>query len=120
MGMLDGLIGNALAGIMAHEHAHILQFSNGIRGPGQSLELHADFMAGWYMGFKVLAGTPSIDIRVLATSLFNKGDYDFNSPQHHWTPQQRVQVMAEGFRVALGGVRSAGQALRLGANMLRL
>ncbi len=39
-----------LTAIMAHEWAHIVQFSKGHRNAGKSVELHADFLAGWFLG----------------------------------------------------------------------
>lgn len=90
----------ALAAIMAHEWGHILQFANGIQVPGKRMELSGDFMAGWWCGMKVLAGTAAVDMFTVADSLYGKGDYAFNSPQHHGTPKERVQAMQGGYRAA--------------------
>lgn len=112
--------GNALVGILAHEHAHILQFQRGIRTPGARMELHADFMSGWYLAWKQAMGVPGTEVRVLAQSLFSKGDMDFNSPQHHGTPEERVNAMANGYNCFLGGARFASQAFDLGARLFGL
>ena len=69
--------GAAVAGIAAHEWAHIKQ-------------------AGWYLRRKNMAGTPVV-LDGLGESLFNKGDFDFNNPDWHGTPQQRVEAMIAGF-----------------------
>ena len=47
--------GGAIAGICAHECGHIYQYNNGIYDRSKSLgvvavELHADYLAGFYMG----------------------------------------------------------------------
>ncbi len=98
--------GAALAGIMAHEWGHIAQFQDGSFSPGKSSELHADYLAGWYMGFKEVSGIARVEISGLGKSLFSKGDYNFNSRDHHGTPDQRVAAMTRGYRLAHQGVRS--------------
>lgn len=90
--------GAAVAGIMAHEWGHIRQFGEGLARPGPHMELHADFLAGWYMGVKAALGTWVV-VENLARSPFSKGDYEFNNPNHHGTPDQRVAAMAAGFRL---------------------
>ena len=92
--------GAAMAGIAAHEGAHIFQFNtNDIRqrlnGPTQvRMELHADFMAGYYF-----ARTKRTErsLVTFAESLFAKGDYQFNERGHHGTPDQRVASMRAGY-----------------------
>lgn len=88
--------GAAVAGISAHEWAHIAQFASGLSGPVYAMELHADYLAGWYLGRKALAGTHVV-IAGLGNSLFSKGSFDFNNPDWHGTPQQRVNAMIAGY-----------------------
>jgi hypothetical protein len=93
--------GAAVAGIAAHEWAHIKQAERTRRfglpwGPVVKRELQADYMAGWYLRRKNMAGTPVV-LDGLGESLFNKGDFDFNNPDWHGTPQQRVEAMIAGF-----------------------
>ena len=104
----------ALAAIMAHEWGHILQFAHGIRVPGKQMELSSDFMAGWWCGMKVLRNTPAVDMRTVARSLYEKGDYAFNSPGHHGTPPERVEQMSRGFNAAVARrVTDSGTAFGL-------
>ena len=91
--------GAAVAGIAAHEWAHSLQFKQGLGGPVWKRELHADFLAGWYLGRKAFAGTGVI-ISGLASSLYGKGNYDFNNPNWHGTPHQRASATIAGFNSA--------------------
>jgi hypothetical protein len=49
---VEGL--SAIRGIMAHEYAHVLQTKLDCKLEGSVRELHADFMAGWYMGIRSL------------------------------------------------------------------
>ncbi|HUI28953.1 MAG TPA: hypothetical protein VLX91_01960 [Candidatus Acidoferrales bacterium] len=88
--------GVAVAGIMAHEFAHILQFKNGCQLMGEARELDADFMAGYYLGRKNYI-IPT-NIVGFANSLFSMGEYFFWSPAHHGTPTERVNAMVTGFR----------------------
>jgi hypothetical protein len=85
--------------IMAHEFGHIAQFKSGLRLPTKLLELQADYLAGWYMANRQRDSTWTP--RALADSLrslFSKGDYQFNSPNHHGTPQQRTSAFMQGFQ----------------------
>jgi hypothetical protein len=86
---------HAVAGIMAHEFAHVLQMKRHCTLPGKLRELHADYMAGYYLAKK--SSLYPTDIEAFATSLFQKGDYAFWSPLHHGTPEQRVAAMQKGF-----------------------
>ena len=92
--------GAAIAGIAAHEGGHILQFKSPeirsrLSGPtAQGFELHADFLAGYYFS---RTGRTEKSLVTFAESLFSKGDYQFNDPDHHGTPQQRVASMRAGY-----------------------
>ncbi len=85
----------AVAGIMAHEFAHVLQFESGTKSSGKYLELQADYLAGYYLGKKSYLSPTNL--RAFATSLYEKGDYNFWSPAHHGTPEERVKAMMAGF-----------------------
>ena len=91
----------ALAAIMGHEWGHILQFVHGIQVLGKRMELSSDFMAGWWCGMKVLAGTVAVDLPTVAYGLYTKGDYAFNDPRHHGTPEERVEHMQQGYLSAI-------------------
>lgn len=99
--------GYAIAGIAAHECAHIHQFFSPhvhrlLKGQrtGVAFELHADFLAGYYMASK--HGSDR-NLSIFARSLYEKGDFDFNDVNHHGTPDQRVHAMESGFRSAHRG-----------------
>ena len=92
--------GAAIAGIAAHEGAHIVQFNT----PGlhsqldgstvRKIELHADFLAGFYFS---KTGRTEKSLIAFGQSLFAKGDYQYNDRQHHGTPEQRVAAMRAGY-----------------------
>lgn len=86
----------AVIGIFAHEWGHIRQFSDVGQLHKPLMELHADYLAGWYLGTKSSYGS-SLDIAGIARSLFEKGDSNFNSPPDHGLPRQRVRSMEVGF-----------------------
>jgi len=95
--------GVAVAGICAHECAHIFQFQSGymqmFAGPTAArMELHADYIAGMFLGQR--DGTHSKgDVTDFANTLFRHGDFQFNDPGHHGTPLQRVMAMEAGYDV---------------------
>src|SRR5262245_8569112 len=73
--------GAAVAGIAAHEGAHIVQFTSPSlhrRLEGRTvrlLELHADFLAGYYFS---RTNRTERSLVAFGQSLFSKGDYEFN------------------------------------------
>lgn len=98
--------GAAVAGIVGHEAAHIYQFDNQLLGKLKAAtavfkELHADFLAGWYF---YSTGRQKRSIEAFRKSLFAKGDFQFNDPNHHGTPDQRVDAMLAGYK-ATGKVK---------------
>ena len=101
--------GATLVAVMAHEFAHIAQFRGGVREPGKRTELHADFMAGWYLNLRGRYAWTNLSP---ALRLFYElGDYQFNSPSHHGTPQERMSAAQAGFN---SGAQSALDAYTLG------
>ena len=99
--------GSIVAGVIAHEFAHIVQFSDrdlyqrlrSRHGTVKFLELHADFIAGYYMGTK-FADNPD-DLDTLARQIFEFGDNAFDNVGHHGTPQERHVALMAGFRYYL-------------------
>jgi hypothetical protein len=113
--------GVAVAGICAHECGHIYQYYNGymqtLAGATAILvELHADFIAGFYFGRDRSYSRQSVE--TFARSLFSKGDYNFNNPQHHGTPQQRVDAMSRGYDLGISSVETS-RAIQQGSDLVR-
>jgi hypothetical protein len=113
--------GVAVAGICAHECGHILQFGTSytqlLAGPtAQLIELHADFLAGYYLGRSQAHSKEHVQI--FAQSLFSKGDYNFNNQGHHGTPDQRVWTMIHGYDLGSSNV-DASTAEKAGADFVR-
>ena len=95
---------SALIGVVAHEAAHLLQYylePQWVAG-GPQVELHADFMAGWYLGVK----QQRYNLRQINPDAFSNllqllGDCDFTSKSHHGTPDERTAAMEAGYRLVL-------------------
>ncbi|MGD9918500.1 MAG: hypothetical protein AB7U46_10795 [Paenirhodobacter sp.] len=95
--------GSVVAGVIAHEFSHIAQYHHAalfqrLRDRHRSVkfvELHADYMAGFYMGNKFADSPEQID--TFAQALFELGDDHFSQIGHHGTPEQRYVAMKAGF-----------------------
>ncbi|MGI8495682.1 MAG: hypothetical protein ACR2L1_10290, partial [Pyrinomonadaceae bacterium] len=89
--------GYAIPSIMSHEYAHLLQFKLNFPFRGRWQELHADFMAGWYTARRSRYAPQNV--RESMTTFFDNGDYDFNSSQHHGSPEEREEAFMAGARL---------------------
>lgn len=89
----------AVKGIMAHEFGHILQTKLKCELQGSQRELHADFLAGYYVAVRGEFKTEA-DLTAFAESLYEKGDSELWDESHHGTPEQRLKVMLAGFASA--------------------
>jgi hypothetical protein len=84
--------------IIAHEFGHIVDFNyHAIPTDAVTMkkELFADFMAGVFLKYR--SSLTLTDINGTLRSFFSIGDYDFNSPDHHGTPSQRLAAITAGF-----------------------
>ena len=112
--------GSALSLIMAHEWAHIKQFYTTGQLSNPLAELHADFLAGWWLGgFNLMTNGWGINPGSAGRSVFNKGDFEFNSPIHHGTPQQRLSAMVAGYQLSVSSNPNVHQAFQAGLRLLR-
>jgi len=92
----------AVAYVVAHEYAHNIQQENGtLVGRTRALptELNADCLAGTWTRWRYGQGglDPDDILQVLDTAQA-VGDFDFLSPQHHGTPQERRDALLTGLR----------------------
>lgn len=91
---------NALSipAIIAHEFGHLLQFKFGTMATGALAEIQADFLAGWYLGRRVKGEKlTSAALGSVMRSFYEKGDYAFNQPTHHGTPEERSRAIQRGY-----------------------
>lgn len=108
----------AVAGVISHEMAHILQYEKGGLDalPEFKKELQADFLAGYFLGYthKIELATDQ-DAETFFDLFYSMGDTLFFSSDHHGTPEQRKRCALQGFhhgknlepidRVYLEGIR---------------
>lgn len=110
-----------LAGIMAHEIAHLYQFKNGFCSPllcggsAAKVELHADFIAGFALN-RLALSVSSVDAGNLAAGWQCLGDNSFTRCDHHGTPPQRLACLREGYALASRSGTTFDMAARDGAN----
>jgi hypothetical protein len=101
--------GIAVITVAAHEFGHISQFNRGIfralnenQPTVKRSELHADLLAGYFLGTRKNQN-PDLRIRTGGVALFEIGDYEFNSQDHHGTPDERVEAAEYGYKFAMDG-----------------
>ena len=98
----------AVAAICAHEFGHIFQYASGAysdvrrRLPSYCTELHADFLAGFFLR-RFAAERPSIRLAGVERSWARLGSSDFNRPGTHGTSEQRALAIKEGYFHSDGG-----------------
>jgi hypothetical protein len=111
-----------IAAVCAHEFAHVLQFKLGVQKllissnrRVKRLELHADFLAGYFAGRRKLerADFPAV---TFASTQYSSGDGEFGMPGHHGTAQERGAAVVAGFNSAYRARESFGAALETGIN----
>jgi hypothetical protein len=99
--------GISVAGVLAHECAHIYQYfsqyNEALKGPTYLwFELHADFLAGYYMAKKL--GTDTIRLSDFQLTLMRSGTYNEQAVQNHGSGPQRNAAMDKGYRLARSGM----------------
>jgi hypothetical protein len=104
--------GASVAGVCAHECGHIYQYFSSYAerfatdNNGRILrELHADFIAGYYMGRR--KEYTANHVKLFSRTLFDVGTYDFANPQYHGSPALRATSMEAGYHQAATGVTFA-------------
>lgn len=97
-----------IAGVLAHEWGHQVQFDYGWQNRSASTarptELEADAFSGYYMGLAKQFAWSQINSYFAAVASF--GDYNFNDPQHHGTPQERLAAARLGFDTAINALQT--------------
>ncbi len=95
-----------VAAICAHEFGHICQFKLNVvarleKGfsTGKRVELHADYLAGFYAGLR-RRERRDFPAAVVALAQYNLGDDATNEPDHHGTPDERGRAVVEGYKAA--------------------
>lgn len=108
--------------VIAHEFGHVAQFNfmynntNSIyefmsqnQTTSRLTELHADFIAGVYIGDRYVRN-PSQDLSILMKTIH--GDNNTTSPGHHGTTSERVKAFRAGYQARLQKSDFNAQVLR--------
>lgn len=94
----------AVAGVLAHEWGHQTQFVHNWPTGNPGMELEADAFSGYYMGLaKQWAWS---QIQGYFANTYALGDYHFNHPSHHGTPDQRLAAAYLGVNTAIQVIRT--------------
>lgn len=85
----------SVPGILGHEYAHAMQFNKKFPYGGKWKELHADFLAGWFVAHRTRfrLTDPEVSFR----SFYKKGDIGFFARDPHGTSEERVLAMSAGY-----------------------
>jgi len=86
--------------IMTHEFAHAMQHKYGWSGNSKYRELHADYLSGYYIGN--LKSVSESEVKSSIQEFYSQGDFLFNDPGHHGTPEERGCAFLQGFKYAQG------------------
>lgn len=90
--------------IVGHEFGHIFQVRNNYieplkvaaaNGGKKYVELHADFLAGWFMSKQNQVSMESM--QYVTDALFSRGDNSIKSPEHHGTKAERFAAVLQGY-----------------------
>jgi len=108
-----------IVAVCAHEFGHIAQFKRGIHRilisekRVKRLELHADFLAGYFAGRRKLE-MPEFPAAIFATTQYSFGDDNYGSVSHHGTSTERGEAVVAGFNSAYRARESFATALETG------
>jgi hypothetical protein len=112
----------AVACVCAHEFGHIVQFERNIHDrilegepTVKRVELHADYMAGYFAGLRKLQ-RPTFPADVFAATQYKFGDNHFTSQQHHGTHEERGAAVVRGFHASHDQQLSLSDAIQDGMN----
>ena len=108
-----------IVSVCAHEFGHIAQYKFGVynRLVGSNrrikrLELHADFLSGYFAGIRRLQH-PNYPAATFALTQFGFGDYS-DDIEHHGTPDERGAAVVAGYRAGYDERLKFGFALESG------
>jgi hypothetical protein len=109
-----------VAAVCSHEFGHILQFRMDLQkrlvGPDRrvkKLELHADYLAGFFAGLRKRE-RPDFPAAVFAQTQYSFGDTQYANNDHHGTPDERAQAVVGGFQAAYRDGKSLPVAIEEG------
>ncbi len=114
--------------VCAHEFGHIKQYFHengrgydrlmGMHSTVKYVELHADFLAGFYVGMRA-NGYSEEQLVTLGRGWEASGDTAFHDPGHHGTHAERIAAIETGYRMAINARPGITDAFAAGLHYLR-
>jgi hypothetical protein len=108
-----------IVSVCAHEFGHIAQYKYdvydrlvGVDRRVKRLELHADFLSGYFAGLRKIQ-RQEFPAATFALTQFGFGDYS-DDIEHHGTPDERGAAVVAGYRAAYEEKLKFGYALESG------
>jgi hypothetical protein len=108
-----------IVAVCAHEFGHIAQYKYdiysrlvGADGHVKRLELHADFLSGYFAGLRKRE-RPDFPAATFALTQFGYGDYS-NDSRHHGNPEERGAAVVAGYKAGYEERLKFGYALEKG------
>jgi hypothetical protein len=115
----------SIATVCAHEIAHLAQYkvlghdAAFLKGETiKPVELHADFLAGYYAGRRKLERL-DYPAAVFAAVVYDMGDFASYDQYHHGTPEERAAAVVAGFNSAFMDKDDFGAAFQKGIEYVR-
>jgi hypothetical protein len=113
-----------IVSVCAHEFGHIAQFKYdvynrlvGFDRRVKRLELHADFLSGYFAGIRKLQH-PDFPAATFALTLFDLGDFS-DDIEHHGTPDERGAAVIAGYGAGYEEKLKFGFALESGIRYVK-
>jgi predicted metalloprotease len=88
------------------------------RGSIKRVELHADFLAGYYAGRRKQERT-DFPAAVFAKTQYTFGDNFTSDPSHHGTSEERGAAIVKGFETAVNLRQSVSEAIETGRRYVK-
>jgi hypothetical protein len=114
----------SVAAVCVHEFGHIVQFKLGIfekiKGSQPTIkrvELHADFLSGYFAGVR-RKERPEFPASVVTATMGDLGDDLESLSSHHGTANERKAAVVHGFKVSFEENRSFPEAVQIGMNFV--
>jgi hypothetical protein len=117
--------GITVIAVCAHEFGHIYQMQADYKDKlleldttARPVELHADFLAGYYLALRK-AEHPELNLSLVGRVLHALGDTDFTNRQHHGTPEERFGALSAGFKFGTEGKHDIAEAADAGFQLIK-